>query len=39
MTWSSVQIDALRQELTAAERTVEELKAMLAEAQQAQARQ
>ena len=39
MTWSSVQIDALRQELAAAERTVEELKAMLAEALQAQAKQ
>ena len=39
MTWSSVQIDALRQELAAAERTVEELKVMLAEALQAQAKQ
>ena len=37
-TWSSVQIDALRQELAAAERTVEELKAMLAEALQAAGR-
>ena len=39
VTRSSVQIDALRQELAAAERTVAELKAMLAEALQAEAKQ
>ena len=38
LTVSSVQIDALRQELAAAERTVEELKRMLAQAEGAEGR-